>query len=156
MGASYKNFSLSMNWFGSFGATVYNSFNSLVDRFDDNSNYRAGIQPWTPENTNTDVPRAYYGSTLNSRGDTDRWLEDGSFMRLKYVSIDYSVPTAIVKKIGFSYARVSISGQNLLTFTKYTGLDPEFNNANNIYERGVEGFAYPNLRTYSVGLQFGF
>lgn len=156
MGASYKNFGFSMNWFGAFGATVYNSMRSVVDRFDDNSNYRAGIQPWTPENPNTDVPRAYYGSTLNSRGDTDRWLEDGSFMRLKYVSLSYTIPTAIVKRIGFSNAQVSISGQNLLTFTKYTGLDPEFNNANNIYERGVEGFAYPNLKMYSLGLQFGF
>ncbi|MDQ2656385.1 MAG: TonB-dependent receptor, partial [Bacteroidota bacterium] len=156
LGASYKNFSLSMNWFGSFGATVYNSMRSVVDRFDDNSNYRKGIQPWTPENPNTGVARAYYGSTLNSRGDTDRWLENGTFMRLKFISLDYSLPEAIVGKIGFSYARISLSGQNLLTFTKYSGLDPEFNNAANIYERGVEGFAYPNLRTYSLGLQFGF
>lgn len=156
LGASYKNFRLTMNWFGSFGATVYNSMRSVVDKFDDNSNYRKGIKPWTPEHPNTNVPRAYYGSTLNSRGDTDRWLEDGTFMRLKYISLDYEVPAAIVNRIGFSYARISLSGQNLLTFTKYTGLDPEFNNNANIYERGVEGFAYPNLKTYSLGLQFGF
>ncbi|RYY54080.1 MAG: TonB-dependent receptor [Chitinophagaceae bacterium] len=154
-GASYKNFSLSMNWFGSFGSKVYNGYRSLVDRFDDNSNYRAGIKPWTPENPNTDVPRAFYGSTLNSRGDTDRWLEDGGFFRLKFINISYSLPDAWVKKIGFSNAQISIAGQNLVTFTKFDGIDPEFNNAS-MFERGVAGFQFPNLKTYSAGIQFGF
>jgi len=155
LGGSYKNFEISMNWFGAFGSTVYNGMRSLADRFDDNSNYRAGIQPWTPENTNTDVPRAYYGTTLNSRGDTDRWLESGDFMRLKYISLAYTLPASMVKRIGFSNAQISLSGQNLLTFTKYKGMDPEFSNGN-IYERGVDNFSYPNLKTYSLGLQFGF
>ncbi|MEH6308961.1 TonB-dependent receptor [Olivibacter sp. CPCC 100613] len=155
LGASYKNLSLTMNWFGAFGATVYNGYHSLVDRFDDNSNYRAGIQPWTPENPNTDVPRMFYGSTLSSRGDTDRWLESGSFMRLKYISLSYTLPETWLKRIGFQHGQVILSGQNLLTFTGYKGLDPEFNNAN-IYERGFDNFSYPNLKTYSLGLQFGF
>lgn len=155
LGASYKNFSLTMNWFGAFGATVYNGYHSLVDRFDDNSNYRAGIQPWTPESPNTDVPRMYYGSTLNSRGDTDRWLESGNFMRLKYLSVSYALPEDWLKRIGFQSGQLILSGQNLLTFTKYKGLDPEFNNAS-IYERGFDNFSFPNLKTYSLGLQFGF
>jgi TonB-dependent starch-binding outer membrane protein SusC len=156
LGASYKNFDLTMNWFGSFGATVFNGYRSLVDRFDDNSNYRAGIKPWTPDNPNTDVPRAFYGSTLNSRGDTDRWLESGSFMRLKFISLSYDLPLSLIQRIGFGSARVSISGQNLITFTKFEGLDPEFNNSANIFERGFYNFNYPNLKMYSVGLQFGF
>lgn len=156
LGGSYKNFSLTMNWFGAFGSTVFNGYHSLVDRFDDNSNYRAGIQPWTPENPNTDVPRMYYGSTLNSRGDTDRWLESGNFMRLKYLSLSYSLPNEWLEKIGFQRGQIILSGQNLLTITKYKGLDPEFNNATNIYERGFDNLSFPNLRTYSLGLQFGF
>lgn len=155
LGASYKGFDFSMNWFGAFGATVFNGPRSVMDRFDDNSNYRAGIQPWTPDNPNTNVPRAYYGTTLNSRGDTDRWLENGSFMRLKFVSIAYNIPKAIVNKIGFANAQISVSGQNLLTFTKYTGLDPEFLNAS-IFEKGYDYGAFPNVRMYSMGLQFGF
>ncbi|MCG2614068.1 TonB-dependent receptor [Terrimonas sp. NA20] len=155
MGASYKNFDLTMNWFGSFGSTVYNGYRSLVDRFDDNSNYREGIQPWTPDNTNTNVPRAFYGSTLNSRGDSDRWLESGTFMRLKFVSLSYRLPDALIKRIGFANAQITISGQNLLTFSSFGGLDPEFNNGN-MFERGVYGFQFPNLKMYSAGLQFGF
>jgi TonB-linked SusC/RagA family outer membrane protein len=155
MGASYKNLSLSMNWFGSFGSTVYNGYRSLVDRFDDNSNYRAGIKPWTTDNTNTSTPRALYASTLNSRGDSNRWLESGSFMRLKFVSLSYSLPAAWVKKIGFDRANITVSGQNLITITNFGGLDPEFNNGN-MFERGVYSFQFPNLKMYSAGLQFGF
>src|SRR6218665_1388649 len=155
MGASYKNFEFSMNWFGSFGSTVYNGYRSLVDRFDDNSNYRAGINPWTPDNTNTKTPRALYASTLNSRGDSNRWLESGSFMRLKFVSLSYSLPDAWVKKIGFAHAQITVSGQNLITISNFGGLDPEFNNSN-MFERGVYNFQFPNLKMYSAGLQFGF
>ena len=155
LGASYKGFALTMNWFGSFGATVFNGPRSVMGRFDDNSNYEAGIRPWTPDNPNTDVPRAYYASTLNSRGDTDRWLEDGGFMRLKYLSLAYTLPAALIRRIGFSNAQLSLSGQNLLTFTDYKGLDPEFNNSS-IFERGHDFGAFPNLKMYSLGLQFGF
>jgi hypothetical protein len=154
-GATYKGFDFTMQWFGAFGATVYNGYRSLVDRFDDNSNYRSGIQPWTPENPNTDFPRVIAATTLNSRGDTDRWLEDGSFMRLKLISIGYSLPAPLVNRLGFTNAQVTLSGQNLLTFTKYQGLDPEFAN-NNIFLRGFDNYAFPNLRMYTLGLQLGF
>jgi hypothetical protein len=155
LGASYKGIEFTMTWFGSYGAKIFNGPRSVMDRFDDNSNYRAGIQPWTEENPNTDVPRALYASTLNSRGDIDRWLESGSFTRLKFVSIAYTLPTALISKIGIESAKVSISGQNLLTFTKYKGLDPEFNGPT-IYEKGYDFGVFPNVRTVSLGLQFTF
>jgi TonB-linked SusC/RagA family outer membrane protein len=154
-GASYHGFELTMSWFGSFGATVFNGPMSVTDRFDDNSNYRKGIKPWTPEQPNTDVPRAFYGTTLNSRGDTERWLEKGSFARLKFLSIAYAIPSSVVKAIGFSNAQVSLSGQNLVTISPYSGLDPEFANKS-IWERGYDFGVFPNLKSYSIGLQFGF
>jgi TonB-linked SusC/RagA family outer membrane protein len=154
-GASYKNFELTMQWFGAFGATVFNGPRSGMDRFDDNSNYRSGIQPWTPENMDTDFPRVVYASTLNARGDSDRWLESGSFMRLKFISLAYSLPSTLTERIGFSNIEISVSGQNLLTFTPYTGLDPEFNNSN-IFERGFDFGAFPNTKMYSLGVQLGF
>jgi hypothetical protein len=154
-GASYKGFDLTMQWFGSFGSTVFNGPRSAMDRFDDNSNYRHGVKPWTPEDPNTDFPRVVYASTLNSRGDTDRWLESGSFFRMKYISLAYNIPASVLSKVGIANAQISISGQNLLTFTKYTGLDPEFNNSN-VFERGFDYGAFPNVKTYSLGLQFGF
>lgn len=153
--ASYKNFSFSMDWFGSFGSMVFNGPRSVMDMFSDNTNYRAGIQPWTPENPNTDVPRAFYGSTMNSRGDIDRWLENGSFARMKYIGISYQLPASVLRNIGFNTAQVTLSGQNLLTITKYTGLDPEFSN-NSIFEKGHDFGAFPNLKMVSLGVQFGF
>ncbi|WP_242691461.1 SusC/RagA family TonB-linked outer membrane protein [Desertivirga arenae] len=152
---SFKRVSFNMDWFGAFGSTIFNGPRSVTDRFDDNSNYRAGIQPWTPENPDTSVPRAYYGSTLNSRGDTDRWLEDGSFLRLKYVSLAYALPASTIKRVGLANASISLSAQNILTFTKYTGLDPEFSNGS-IYEKGYDFGAFPNVRMISLGLQLGF
>ncbi|NEW79123.1 MAG: TonB-dependent receptor [Gelidibacter sp.] len=154
-GVTYKDFDFSMNWIGSFGATVYNGFRSIVDRFDDDSNYRAGVQPWTPENPNTDFPRVVRGTTLNSRGDSDRWLEDGSFARLKYIGLGYSLPKNTLDKIGFSKVRLSLSAQNIITITGYQGLDPEFSN-NNIFQRGVDFGSFPNVQTYSLGVEFGF
>ncbi len=154
-GLNYKNFDFSMNWIGSFGATVFNGYRSIVDRFDDDSNYRAGVQPWTPENPNTDFPRVAKGTTLNSRADSDRWLEDGSFARLKYIGLGYNIPANTLEKIGFSKVRLSISAQNIITITNYQGLDPEFSN-NNIFQRGVDLGAFPNVQTYSLGVEFGF
>ena len=154
-GASYKGFDFSMNWIGSHGATVYNGFRSTVDRFDDDSNYRAGIQPWTPDNTNTDFPRIVKGTTLNARGDSDRFLESGDFIRLKYIGFGYNLPENILQKVGLTSARFSLSAQNVITITKYLGLDPEFSNGN-IFERGVDVGSFPNLKTYSFGVEFSF
>ncbi|MFV8334992.1 SusC/RagA family TonB-linked outer membrane protein [Flavobacterium sp. RSP29] len=154
-GASYKGFDFSMNWISSHGATVYNGFRSVVDRFDDDSNYRAGIQPWTPENPNTDFPRIVKGTTLNARGDSDRFLESGDFIRLKYIGFGYNLPENILQKVGLSSARFSLSAQNVITITKYLGLDPEFSNSN-VFERGVDVGSFPNLKTYSFGVEFSF
>lgn len=155
LNASYKGFELTMNWFGSFGAKVFNGPRSILDSFSDNSNYRAGIQPWTPDNRNTDVPRAFYGSTINARGDTDRWLENGSFARLKYIGLSYNLPKPLLSKIGFNSAEITLSAQNLFTITKYKGLDPEFSNGS-IFEKGYDFGAFPNLKSVSLGIQFGF
>jgi len=154
-GAEYKGFDFSMNWIASHGATVYNGFRSVVDRFDDNSNYRTGIQPWTPENPNTDFPRIVKGTTLNSRGDSDRFLESGDFIRLKYIGFGYNLPSSVLGKTGISRARLTLSAQNVITISKYKGLDPEFTNTN-IFERGVDNGAFPNLQTYSFGVEFSF
>lgn len=154
-GADYKGFDFSMNWIASHGATVYNGFRSVVDRFDDDSNYRTGIQPWTPENPNTDFPRIVKGTTLNARGDSDRFLESGDFIRLKYIGFGYNLPESVIQKAGITSARFTLSAQNVITITKYLGLDPEFSNGN-IFERGVDVGAFPNLKTYSFGVEFSF
>lgn len=153
----YKNFDLSTLWYGSFGQDVYNGSRSAVERFDDNSNYfvfEKGREPYQ-ENPNSDFPRLLYGDDRNSRGDTDRWLEKGSYFRLRNVTLGYNVPKTVAEKIHLTNARIYVTGQNLLTFTKYNGLDPDFT-APDIWRRGHDEVRYPNARTFLVGVQFNF
>lgn len=153
----YKNFDLSTLWYGSFGQKVYNGSRAAVERFDDNSNYfvfEEGSEPFQ-ENPNSDFPRLLYGDDRNSRGDTDRWLENGSYFRLRNVTLGYNFPKTLTERVKLNSARIYVTGQNLLTFTKYTGLDPDFT-APDIWRRGHDEVRYPNAKTFLVGLQFNF
>ncbi|MEX0720369.1 MAG: TonB-dependent receptor [Balneolaceae bacterium] len=155
MGASFsgswKNFDFLAQGFGAFGFDIYNGPKSLMDRFDDNSNYRAGIEPWTPENTDTDFPRIIYGDQRNSRGDTDRWLEEGSYFKIKQLTVGYTLPQHLFGG-SFKKLRLSVTGRNLITFTGYSGLDPEFS-APNIFRRTHDDFMFPSTRNVSFNLQ---
>jgi hypothetical protein len=158
--ATYGNFNFNMQWYAVVGNELYNRPRYQVDRMDQNTNYRAGVQPWTPGNTSTDIPRAAIGAPdlgiqNNVLPQTDRWLESGSYLRLRNIEIGYMLPTAPLKRVGFTSARIYISGQNLLTFTKYTGLDPDITGVN-IFERGLDNGQYPALRIISAGINFGF
>ena len=163
--AAYKGFDLSFLIQGSYGNQVFNVARATMDRTDDPSNFRADFQPWTPDNHSTTTPRALQagGATSdlqsaagsNSRG-SSRFLEDGSYARLKNVTLGYTIPKSILGRVkGFSSLRVYVTGQNLITVTKYGGPDPEFVNGN-FFERGVDFSAFPNLRTYTGGIQLGF
>ncbi|MGI4835980.1 MAG: SusC/RagA family TonB-linked outer membrane protein, partial [Janthinobacterium lividum] len=163
--AAYKNFDLSFLIQGSYGNQVFNVARSTMDRTDDPSNFRADFSPWTPTNPSTTTPRALQagGATSdlqaaagsNSRGSA-RFLEDGSYARLKNVTLGFTIPKSIVSRMkGFSSLRIYVTGQNLITATKYSGPDPEFVNGN-FFQRGVDYSAFPNLRTYTGGIQVGF
>ncbi|GAA0560392.1 TonB-dependent receptor [Chitinophaga japonensis] len=161
-GGSYKSFSFSLMLYGNFGNKLFNGVRSVMDRFDDNSNYRKGVKPWTEEDPNTDFPRIAYSNELgiqfNTRGDIDRWIEDGSYVRLRNVELGYTLPKAFLQRVGFTQARVYVSGQNLLTFTGYTGLDPDVvgNPDQQLLERGHDTGNYPASRIISFGIQCGF
>lgn len=158
--ASYKNFSLSMQWYAVVGNDLYNRPRYQVDRMDQNTNFRKGANPWTPQNTNTSMPRAAIGAPdqgiqYNVLPQTDRWLESGSYLRLRNVELGYTIPKGALNRVGFTSARVFVSGQNLLTFTNYSGLDPDITGVN-IFERGLDNGQYPALRILSAGINFGF
>jgi len=152
--AEYKHFDLSVLGFGSFGQKVWNQLSATVNRFDDNTNYLVGINPWTPDNTNTNFPRLLYADDRNSRGDQDRWLENGSFFKIKAITLGYSFKMPVIAKYTDNL-RVSVTGQNLITFTKYTGLDPEFVNGN-VYFKGVDPVSYPSPKSVVFSLNVTF
>lgn len=157
--ASYKNFSFNMQWVGVFGYTIMNGVRREIDSYQ-NTNFRADISPWTPSNTNTSDPRLGVsvgdpGLIDNARLESDRWLEDGSYVRLRNLEVAYNFNSPTLKKWSVQNARVFISGQNLLTFTKYTGQDPDVT-GNGILERGFDNGNWPASRIYSLGFQFEF
>jgi hypothetical protein len=165
--ATYKQFSLNLQLVGVFGAKIYNDVRRALDNYQ-NTNFRKDISPWTTTNTGTNDPRLGIqandpGISDNNRIESTRWLENGSYVRLRNVEIGYSFSKSALGGIGFNSARIFVSGQNLLTITKYKGLDPDVignqdpNNAQNrILERGVDLGNWPASRIFSVGLQCEF
>lgn len=158
----YKDFSLSIQLYGAFGQKLYNDVLRDLDSYG-NANYRKEINPWTPTNTDTSFPRLGYqfaandrGINENARGNTDRWIEDGSFLRLRNVELGYSLPSKLISKAKIANARFYLSGQNLFTLTKYSGLDPDVVGANPNLEPGVDNGNYPSSRIISFGLSVGF
>ncbi|MET3112669.1 TonB-linked SusC/RagA family outer membrane protein [Pedobacter sp. CG_S7] len=111
---------------------------------------------WTPTNTDSKYPRAVGGArgTYNTQR-SSRYLEDASYIRLKNVSLGYSIPNNIVNKLKLSRAKIYVSGQNLLTFTKYTGFDPEVSSDFTVANTGVDQGAIPQFKTVMFGINIG-
>ncbi|KAA5545769.1 TonB-dependent receptor [Adhaeribacter rhizoryzae] len=156
--AAYGGFNFNLQLIGVFGHTVYNDVRRILDSYV-NTNFRRDINPWTPENRNTSDPRLGRntdpGIDFNNRGSSDRWLEKASYVRVRNVEIGYNLPATFLSRLHTNNARVFISGQNLLTFTDYSGLDPDVT-GNGILERGVDAGSWPASRVYSIGLNFEF
>jgi len=157
---SYKNFNINIQLVGVFGNRIYNDIRRVLDSYQ-LTNFRKDIDPWSSSNPNGSDPRlavdvpADPGVSLNNMAQTSRWLEDGSYVRLRNIEIGYSFPDNTLMKTGISNVRVYISGQNLVTITKYKGLDPDVQGTG-IITRGFDAGNWPASRIYSVGLQFGF
>jgi hypothetical protein len=156
----YKNFGLNMQWYAVVGNKLYNRPRYNVDRMDQNTNFRRGATFWTAQSPSNEWPRAAMGAPdqgiqYNVLPQSDRWLEDGTYVRLRNLELSYNFSKNLLDRVGFNSSRVFISGQNLLTFTKYEGLDPDIVGVN-IFERGLDNGQYPALRIITAGIRFGF
>jgi TonB-linked SusC/RagA family outer membrane protein len=155
----YKGFNLNVQLIGIFGFSIYNDVRRVLDSYE-NTNFRKDISPWTPQNTSTSDPRigislSDAGLVENMRGNSERWLENGSYVRMRNIELGYNIPRNAFGKINVGNARVYISAQNLFTITKYTGLDPDVV-GNGIQERGLDNGNWPASRVVSFGVQFDF
>jgi TonB-linked SusC/RagA family outer membrane protein len=150
---NYKNFDFSFAGFGSFGQDVFNGAASWMGGFSDNTNHLSGYKGWTKENP-TGNPRVLYADNRNARGDQSRWIEKGSYFKIRQMTLGYTFDVPQIKKV-FDNLRVSVTGQNLITFTKYSGLDPEFK-APSIWVKGQDDAAYPSPKSvvFSLSVQF--
>lgn len=115
----------------------------------------ATLRRWRYEGNETDIPRAYYNSPFNNLG-SDRYMEDASFLRMKYVTLRYNLPKNALGRIGLTTASVYITGQNLLTFTRYTGPDPETGSSDNWKNVGYDRNLTPRAKQITLGLNASF
>lgn len=161
-GANYKGFDLTLFVQGSQGNKIYSAighelvgmkrlFNATTDV----------LNAWTPTNTNTSMPRAISGDPNSNTRISDRFVQDGSYVRLKTLTLGYAIPTTALNSAfrgAVSRVRLYVSAYNLLTFTKYTlGYDPEVGSrAATDLATGIDYGNYPQNRTVQVGLQLGF
>ena len=157
LNAEWKNFDFSMMWNGQFGNKIYNVSRWQGRLFADNSNYirfEKGEEPYQV-NPNSNTPRIIYGDFRNSR-DADRFLENGSYFRMKNISIVYNFKQKWLTNLGVEKLRLFATGSNLITITGYSGLDPDFKGANSVWNSGTDSFAYPNTRSVMFGLDLTF
>ncbi|TWI85792.1 TonB-linked SusC/RagA family outer membrane protein [Lacibacter cauensis] len=154
---SYKGISLNVFLQYTQGNEVYNNTRAFAEGMNSIFGQAAStLERWTPAKTTTTMPRAVFGDPNNNRRNSTRWLEDGSFVRLKNVLLSYSLSTSLVKKIHVSSLRFFVQGENLYTWTKYKGLDPEvstFSVTNT--SPGTDFLTFPQARTITFGLNIG-
>ncbi|MVM28481.1 SusC/RagA family TonB-linked outer membrane protein [Spirosoma sp. HMF4905] len=158
---TYKNFDFTLYLQGTYGNKIYNGTKVVTQGM--LRLFNAGtavLNAWTPTNMNTDIPRAVSGDPNNNSRTSDRFIEDGSYMRVKNLTIGYSIPTKALGSLTsgvVNKVRVYVSSQNLLTLTKYTGYDPEIGSRNGTLLRsGIDYANYPQARTLLAGLQITF
>jgi len=157
---TYKSFDFSMLWQGQYGNEIYNATAFWLT----NSGYTYNkgkdiLDRWTGEGTSTQEPRlTTIDANQNARG-SDRYIEDGSYLRLKILQLGYTLPVSVTQKLNLKSVRFFISGTNLLTFTNYTGYDPEVGAARAMLGDRTVGFdevTYPQNKSFIVGLNVTF
>ncbi len=159
--ANYRNFDLTLFFQGVQGNEIYNA--SRVISEGGQRLFNAGSQvlnAWTPTNTNTDIPRMVAGDPNRNNRVSDRFIEDGSYLRLRNLVLGYTIPQAAVSSFTggkLSSFRVYLTSQNLFTITKYTGLDPEVGTLGGaLLGNGIDFGQYPTPRSILGGIQLSF
>ncbi len=156
LGASYKGFDFSALIGSGWGHKLYNGNRYFYEGMNSGSNFLAStLDAWTPENRNSKIPRAVLQDPNGNTRESDRFLEKGDFVRLRQIQLGYTLPKSALARIQSEQLRIYISGENLLTWTKYEGIDPEFA-PSGVLSTGVDRLIFPFTRSYVVGLQFSF
>jgi TonB-dependent starch-binding outer membrane protein SusC len=115
------------------------------------------VNSWSGEGTTNELPRNAYTAPTSNRWFSSFYIENGAFVRVRNVQIGYTLPEGISKKVGMNRARIYVAGQNLFTFTKYTGYDPEIGSPNqNVLTTGTDFGRYPLSRMVTVGINCQF
>ena len=154
---AYFGFDLQASFYGTYGNEIFNVFKYYTHRPVGFANVASGVvdKCWTVGSGIEDQPRITLEDRNNNYRPSDYYVEDGSYLRLKNLQIGYTVPAKCLEKARIKNIRVYLSGQNLFTITKYSGLDPEIGTGSDRVA-GVDAGNYPQTRVYQVGLNFTF
>lgn len=151
--ADYKGFDFSMNWYAAFGHEIMNGSKATAFAY---GRHEDLVYQYSEANPTSNIP-AFRGISKNHpnyRGHSDQWLEEGDYLRLKQVTLGYSLPKRLLENIGLSRLRFYVSAQNPLTFTNYTGYDPEIGGG--LASRGLDKGNYPITAQYLAGVNLNF
>ncbi len=172
---TYKKFDFSVFFQGVYGNKIYNGTKVLTEGM--LRLFNAGtavLNAWTPTNTNTNIPRAISGDPNQNARTSDRFIESGSYLRLKALTVGYTIPMSTLTKGNVNNIRIYASGQNLFTITKYTGYDPEVGayiplsgngtpgtpgsggSTSGLLNNGIDYGLMPTSRTILCGIQIKF
>ncbi len=154
---AYKGFDLSIFFQWSYGNDIMNAnrlfFENAGGKKDLNQ-FASYANRWTPDNPDSDIPAATKSASNNVI--SSRIIEDGSYLRLKTVTLGYTFPKTLIAKAKLSNARVYLAAQNLWTWTSYSGYDPEVSIRNSALTPGLDFSSYPRAFTLSFGVNLGF
>ena len=155
LSGSYKGFDLSLMFGSAWNFKLYNGNKYLYEGMNSKSNMlKSTLHAWTPEHPDTKVPRAVYQDPNGNMRESDRYLGNGNFLRLRQAQLGYTLPSSLTQKCYIEKLRFYVSGENLFTLTGYDGLDPEF--TNNVLNSGVDMLIYPFTRSFTIGAQLTF
>ena len=157
LGAEYQNFDFFAFFQGVYGNDIYHLNKRVTDNLTGDYSFTTrAFDRWTPDNPSTTQPRIVYGDPNgNLVTSSSYFVESGSYMRLKNLQLGYTLPANILKQLQIQKLRIYVSGQNLLTFTNYTGMDPEISTGSNT-SKNLDVGMYPQSRTFLMGLQLTF
>jgi TonB-linked outer membrane protein, SusC/RagA family len=152
MNVSYKNFDLSMVFQGTIGNQIYDATRRTDLKYINLPSYMWGR--WTGEGTSNSTPRFSWSDNNGNWLSSDLFVKNGDYLRLKNMQLGYTLPQAFTKKVLISSLRLYVSAENLLTFTKYEGFDPEISSGGTSI--GIDRGCYPQARTFTFGLNLKF
>jgi len=150
---TYNNISLSAQFTYSLGNDIYNYTRRVLESMSGMGNQTEAIQNrWVAEGQITNIPKVTYGDPMQNSRFSDRWIEDGSYLKFKNVTVSYDIP---IKKRTIREIQVYAVAENICTWTSYKGYDPEFNMSSNPLGYGIDSFITPQTRTFYIGLRLG-
>ena len=148
---SYKNLQLDINCNYSVGNDVYNFYRQQLENGASFFNQTTAMaNRWTVEGQKTSIPAVAYGDPVGNSRFSDRWIEDGSYFRVKAIKLSYEVPVTVNWLQGLS---VWCAAENVLTLTDYEGNDPEFSVNNNVLYQGIDAGLLPQSRSFHLGVK---